>query len=423
MRTLPVALLLAALSLTPSVQAATYAELYRATVEAFNAEDYDRALALQTEALVLRPGFPGVLENLALIQTRRSEHDDAIARLQELAAMGYQLSLPLALYQPLAEHPGWEPLMAQLEANAQPQGEATTFYQGSFGAWVPEGIAYDPALGTLYLGSVRHGVIVAIDGDGESETLLGPEAGLWAVFGMEVDRRTRMLWVATSHLRPEYAGPNEEDPGAAAIVSVDPYSASVVSRFVLPADGAAVLGDLTLGEDGTVYTTDSLGGVHALEPRSGAWRTLLPAGVMTSPQGLALSGDEALLYVADYRGGITVIPLDGADPYPLAMPEGAGAYGIDGMEFWNGRLLVVINGSRPHRVLELELTADGSAVTEARSLLRADPRFDEPTLTAVQDGHLLLIADSHWNRFDREGNLPPDEELSGPTVLAVPLSH
>jgi sugar lactone lactonase YvrE len=417
-----VAALLVALPVALPTWAADYGTLYRQTIEAWQAGEFDQALSFQMEAQRLRPDYPGILENIAAIQVRRDDHDAAIASLQRLAALGYQPNLPMNLYEPLAEHAGWPALIESFERNGVASGYARTEVELSLGGWVPEGIAYDAALEKIYLGSIRHGEILSIGPDGAVETLIDRDGGLWSVFGMEVDPRSNMLWVATSYME-QYTGPTAPEPGAAAIVSVDPYSGAIVSRFRIPTDEAAVLGDLTLGDDGTVYTTDSLGGVHALVPRTGAWRTLLPAGVMTSPQGLALHPDGSALYVADYRGGITRIPLDGGEPAPLELPADAGIYGIDGMECWNGHLVVVINGSNPHRILDLHLEPGGTRVDEVRSLLRADPRFDEPTLTAIRGGELLVVADSHWNRFDADGGLPPDEELSGPTVLAVPIDH
>ena len=47
------------------------------------------------------------------------------------------------------------------------------------------------------------------------------------------------------------------------------------------------------------------------------------------------------------------------------------------------------------------------------------PEFDEPNLGVIRDGELLFIANSHWNRFDRDGKLPTD--LTGPVVLALGL--
>jgi hypothetical protein len=45
--------------------------------------------------------------------------------------------------------------------------------------------------------------------------------------------------------------------------------------------------------------------------------------------------------------------------------------------------------------------------------------FDEPNLGQVVGDSFYFIANSHWNRFDREGNLPAD--LAGPIVLKIDL--
>jgi len=48
------------------------------------------------------------------------------------------------------------------------------------------------------------------------------------------------------------------------------------------------------------------------------------------------------------------------------------------------------------------------------------PEFDEPNLGVIRGDDFLIIANSHWNRFDRDGNLPDD--LTAPIVLKIDLS-
>ena len=74
---------------------------------------------------------------------------------------------------------------------------------------------------------------------------------------------------------------------------------------------------------------------------------------------------------------------------------------------------------RPHRVVGLTLSGDGLQVTASRVLARGLEQFDEPTLGVVQGDTFYFVANSHWNRFDREGNLPAD--LTGPVVMKVSL--
>lgn len=58
-------------------------------------------------------------------------------------------------------------------------------------------------------------------------------------------------------------------------------------------------------------------------------------------------------------------------------------------------------------------------VDETVVLARSLPEFDEPTLGVVVGNEFFLVANSHWNRFDAEANLPA--ELTGPIVLKLSL--
>ena len=49
------------------------------------------------------------------------------------------------------------------------------------------------------------------------------------------------------------------------------------------------------------------------------------------------------------------------------------------------------------------------------------PEFDEPTLGVVHGDELYFVANSHWNRFDRDNRLP--EGLSGPIILKLSLAQ
>jgi hypothetical protein len=83
-------------------------------------------------------------------------------------------------------------------------------------------------------------------------------------------------------------------------------------------------------------------------------------------------------------------------------------------------LIAIQNGIRPNRVVEFELSTDGSSVIGSRILAMNLPEFDEPNLGVIRGDEFLFIANSHWNRFDRDGNLPDD--LTGPIVLKIDLS-
>ena len=88
-RTITLALTLVCADAT---HASDFAQLYRATLTAWQAEDWDTARSHMLEAAELRPDFPDVLRSLALIEARRGETGMAIAHLQRIADLGYSLS-------------------------------------------------------------------------------------------------------------------------------------------------------------------------------------------------------------------------------------------------------------------------------------------------------------------------------------------
>ena len=102
------------------------------------------------------------------------------------------------------------------------------------------------------------------------------------------------------------------------------------------------------------------------------------------------------------------------------MPPFTSAYGIDGLYRHGNDLVAVQNGIRPHRVVAFSLSADGGSVTASRILASGLAEFDEPTLGVVHGGDFYFVANSHWNRFDRENRLPAG--LTGPIVLKTSLS-
>ena len=95
-------------------------------------------------------------------------------------------------------------------------------------------------------------------------------------------------------------------------------------------------------------------------------------------------------------------------------------YGIDGMYIYGDELIAIQNGVRPHRVVAFKLSGDGLSITGSRVLASNLPEFDEPTLGTIRGDYFYFVANSHWNRFDQENQLP--EGLSGPIILKVSLA-
>src|SRR5262249_5854216 len=158
-----------------------------------------------------------------------------------------------------------------------------------------------------------------------------------------------------------------------------------------------VLGDLTIGPDGTVYVTDSVaGGVFRLRPGSPALETLARAGTFGSPQQPAVTGDGQRLLVPDYPRGIAPLGLRGGTVRWLARPRTLACGGIDGLVRDGDRLLAIQNGTAPHRVLELSLDPAAERIVGWRVLEQASRGLGEPNHGVIVERTLMLIGNSGW---------------------------
>ncbi len=179
-------------------------------------------------------------------------------------------------------------------------------------------------------------------------------------------------------------------------------------------------GDLIIADDNTIYATDSLtGAIYRYYIDSNEFETLVQRGKLGSPQGLALDESGNYLYVADYIGGLYRVWLKDGSLVRLNVADDTTTYGIDGLYRYGDELVVIQNGIRPNRVAAMQLSDNGLAITGSRLLASNLDQFDEPTLGVIRGDDFYFVANSHWNRFDRENQLP--EGLTGPLILKLAL--
>lgn len=399
---------------TVAAHADDYADARAALIAAYQAEDYPAMVDAARRAIDVRPTHPGARFNLAFAHALNGEPEFALDTLSTLMAYGVEFGVEdMEAFAAVRELPGWPVFQRHIAQMRAPQGGATTAQALADGHFVPEGIAVDES-GATYLGSIRKGVLLR---GGE---VLSDRQGHWSVFGMRF-HDDGSLWFASAAVpQLEDVG---DDLGKTGLFRLDPESREITRAAVLPQHAEQqVLGDLIIDGD-TIYTTDSLtGGVYRYDIEADEYAALLEPGVLRSPQGLVLDGTGRFLLVADYTDGLYRLDLADGTVKRLRLPgELAIDYGIDGLYRHGERLIAIQNGLRPHRVLSIELDERATEIRGVRILATGLPEFDEPTLGAIHGDALYFVANSHWNRFDRENRLP--DGLSGPIVLKLDLGH
>jgi sugar lactone lactonase YvrE len=412
-RTLRIAGLLALLTLAGNAAAADdYAAARAELVAAYQGKDYAAMVAAAAKSLRARPGYPAARFNLALAHALNGNPDASLDALEGLLAAGIDFGVSgLDEFAAVWTLPGWGRYEQGIRALREPRGEVTVALQRDDDRFVPEGIAIDTE-GAILLGSIRQGTIV------RGADVVSRRQGHWSVFGMRF-HDDGSLWFASAAV-PQLEDVGEER-GKTGLFRLDTASGEVTRSAILPQHAEEqVLGDLEIAGD-TIFTTDSLtGAIHRYDIAADEFTTLVEPGVFGSPQGLALDADGRYLYVADYIGGLYRVAVEDGRAERLAVAGPASDYGIDGLYRHRDRLIAVQNGIQPHRVTAFRLSRDGTAIIEARVLAANLPAFDEPTLGAVHGDDFYFVANSHWNRFDRDNRLP--DGLAGPIVLKLSLA-
>lgn len=371
---------------------------------AANADDLATAAGRLAEADRRIPNHPGLMLMRARVAAAAGQPAEALALAQRYADTGLSMNLggdpALAA---LSDQPGFAALEATVEANRAPVGaDRLAPLAAVTGGGLVESVARDEARGRWLVALVRGRTIVALDDAGAVSPWLGDDPTLGGVLGLAMDARAGVLWAAASPVPPAVNGLAADAPKpAAALLKIDLASGRVLARY--PGPGDQMLGDVTLGPDGTVYVAG--GDLFQLKPGGEALEVLLPAGQMRSPQGMAVTPDGAALIVADYSSGVWRVDRASGAAVRLEAPANASLIGVDGV-ITDGRFLYALqNGTAPQRVLKLTPNPGWSRIEAVEVLAANLPQIVEPTTGLVHDGELVFVSHSQWSDFDGEGAL------------------
>jgi hypothetical protein len=301
---------------------------------------------------------------------------------------------------------------------------------------MPEDITYlkvadAKSVGSFYVTSIQHRTIYRVSlpkaGGREctmEELPLPPEAKRWPTLAVAADPKQSVLWVTASAM-PGFSGFPKEDEGKALLMEIDARSGKLLRRFDPATTGPAVLGDMCVTGEGTVYVTDSIGGgVYRL--RGGLQTAKLEkiADGLFSPQTPVPARDGRRLFVADYTMGIAVIdlPAAGAAPNPSAKlnylphPENVAVVGLDGL-YKNGDSLIGIqNGTQPERIVQFLMDPTETKITGAQ-VIHQIAQLD-PTHAVEVDRWFYATSNVGWSKVDdNSGHLKPGEKFTPPVLL------
>lgn len=358
--------------------------------------------------------------NSANMQRRRivaalDAHDapTALDAARRLAAMGATLGpASRARVAALVGEEAIAALAPAFEANVAPVGESAPYAEIGTDHHLIEGLIWAAGPHRLYATSVVDRRLLEIRADGAHVLL---EGGLGGLFGGA--SHGGRLWIASAMIEQSAPG-----PGFVGLLVVDPNDPGTALRIAAPV--GATPGDVAVAADGIAYLSDGQNGaVYRCASGCASLETWLPAGTFHSAQGMAVSADGRLLYVADYRYGLAAVERASGRVFRMNAPPDLMLDGIDGLVRDHDTLVAIQNGAPPLRIVALSLSADGLGVTGLRIVERANPAWGEPSLGVLIGDRLVYVSNPQWERYGPQGAVTGEGPIRPTQLREVALRH
>ena len=320
-------------------------------------------------------------------------------------------------FESLANEPEFQRLVEDIHRVQTPVHQSALAFSIAEKDLIPEGIAYDPKGKAFYLGSLYKRKIIKVTLDGQVSDFKKPrEDGLWQVLGMKADGHGG-LW-ACSAAESEDAALK----GSSAVFHFDLASGKLIKKYVLAAGRQQHLfNDLVLNARGDVFLTDSKDGkVFWISRARDALEEFVDLDV-SYPNGIALSANENILYVAHVNGGISMIDVRSKKARILPRPPHSTLAGVDGLYSYKDSLIAIQNGIGNPRVSRFYLNSTGDRVERVETIEYRNPEFDIPTTGTFVGDTFYYIATSQLEKLDDNGNVKAGTELKPVLIMKVPL--
>ncbi len=395
---------------------------YGDALAAYRTKNYNEFYSNIKEANKLHPYHQGVLYQLGIAATLTGKKAEAIQALKQAILIDADFRLAgIADFNSIKDSPEFKKLL-----ELQKEWQSTTIHSDT--AFTikdrtlhTEGIEYDAAHKTFYLGSIHKRKVIKVASDGKV-TDFCPSAfeGMTSIFGIKADVKRNLLWVCSSPM-PEME--NYDSAASSFVFQFELSSGKLLHKYqsILNSKNS-VYGDLILSKDGNVFISDSKNNdIITLNQKTNKIEPYYSSPKFWNIQGMAFSSDEKFLFISDYVKGIYRLTIKTKQLTEIKSNVDASLKGIDGIYLHNNSLITIQNGVTPLRCTRYFLNKSLDEITRFEIIDRHHPAFGEPTLGVIDGKTLYYIANSQWGGYDENHHLKPANQLHDIVVLKTQL--
>jgi sugar lactone lactonase YvrE len=368
----------------------------------------------------VHPDDPVVLYNLAADYAEKCDVATTLKLLRQVAAA--KGGLDPGEYRGFAylrDTPEFKAIVAEIRLKNKPEIQSKAAFVIKEPDLFPEGMAYARYNGRVYAGSVQR-KIVWTDKTGELHDLVkAGEDKLAYVAGLHVDETRKELWAVSTRFgdTSELAG---TVPG---LFKYDLISGKRLDTFISPNKSSGYLNDVTVvPSTGKAYATNTLeGSVYCTKTGSNELELFLASETVSGANGIAVSDDEKILFVAgDF--GIYRVDLGTGSSAPLLKTSDVIDASIDGLYFYRQSLVGIQNAIHPGRVVRFYLDPTLTKITAWEILETYNPVFENPTTGSLDGDSLLFMANTQLHKWQPGKPLPASSGLHNVQILRLSLS-
>jgi len=366
------------------------------------------------------PDDPSAQFNLAIDYASIGLREEAIRLLEKMAEAHTGLDPAGGAergFKSIAKDPRFLATVARVRKENPPVVRSTPAYVIHEKDLAPEGIAYDPVDKRFYVSSLNKKKIVCVSADGSVRDFkTSGQDGLGQTLGMKVDAKRRILWVVSN----SFDAKPPENPGG--VFQYDLKTNALKFKHLLPPGAAGFLNDVALTSTGDAFATNTgTGEVFRMSPERDGLEPVLPAGSVGQANGVAVSPDDKILFVAGWLG-IARVDIATKQFKLLAKSHNISDPGLDGMYFYKGSLVGIQNPDlHPGRVVRYFLNSTWDTIERAEVLDSYNPLFDIPTTAALVGDQLFFMVNTQLEKFLLPGANPRPEDLHDIQIVKLKM--
>lgn len=274
---------------------------------------------------------------------------------------------------------------------------------------IPEGIAYDAASKTFFVGSIAKKKIVMIDANKTvSDFVPSGQDELGEVLGMKVFNGS--LWACS----------NMPESGKAMVHQFDIASRKLIKKWTLniPTEKHLFNDLVVLNAKEAMVTDTDAGSLYSVGEASSNPKLFLQDVQLRYINGITTTPDNEFLMVNALTGFLKISVA--TKEISLLPFKGYYSMGIDGLYWYKQSLIGIQNVSFPAAVNQYSLNATFSEVLTAKVLVSNHPDWEIPTTGVIVADWLYYIANSQVLNYDM-GAVKDPTKLKEVLVMRVSL--